>query len=73
VNISLTLRNWAIGCHIREYEQNGADRAEYGENLLDRLAERLDAEGTPTTPDSDSSPNGQRSVAKPVTAGPGSL
>jgi predicted nuclease of restriction endonuclease-like (RecB) superfamily len=45
VNISLTLRNWAIGCHIREYEQNGADRAEYGENLLDRLAERLDAEG----------------------------
>ena len=45
VNISLTLRNWAIGCHIREYEQNGADRAEYGENLLDRLAERLDTEG----------------------------
>jgi predicted nuclease of restriction endonuclease-like (RecB) superfamily len=45
VNISLKLRNWAIGCHIREYEQNGADRAEYGENLLDRLAERLDAEG----------------------------
>jgi len=45
INISLTLRNWAIGCHIREYEQNGTDRAEYGENLLDRLAERLDAEG----------------------------
>ncbi len=47
VNISLTLRNWAIGCYIREYEQNGADRAEYGENLLDRLADRLHKEGMP--------------------------
>lgn len=45
VNINLTLRNWAIGCYIREYEQNGADRAEYGENLLDRLADRLRQEG----------------------------
>lgn len=45
VNISLTLRNWTIGCHIREYEQNGADRAEYGENLLEHLAERLSGEG----------------------------
>ena len=41
VNISLTLRNWAIGCYIREYEQSGADRAKYGETLLDDLAERL--------------------------------
>jgi len=45
VNVSLTLRNWAIGCYIREYEQRGADRAEYGENLLDRLADRLRREG----------------------------
>ncbi len=45
VNINLTLRNWAIGCYIREYEQNGADRAEYGEKLLDRLADRLRQEG----------------------------
>jgi len=45
VNISLTLRNWAIGCYIREYEQRGADRAEYGETLLDRLADRLRREG----------------------------
>jgi len=45
VNISLTLRNWAIGCHIREYEQSGADRAEYGDNLLERLAEQLDEKG----------------------------
>lgn len=41
VNISLTLRNWIIGCYIREYEQNGADRAQYGETLLGALSERL--------------------------------
>ena len=45
VNISLTLRNWAIGCYIREYEQNGADRAKYGEKLLEDLAGRLQQEG----------------------------
>lgn len=49
VNISLTLRNWAIGCYIREYEQNGADRAEYGESLLNALAERLQNEGMKRT------------------------
>lgn len=27
VNVGLTLRNWVIGWYIREYEQNGADRA----------------------------------------------
>jgi len=37
VNISLTLRNWVIGCYIRKYEQNGADRAEYGTQVLDIL------------------------------------
>jgi len=41
VNISLTLRNWVIGCYIREYEQNGADRAQYGSNLLESLSEKL--------------------------------
>jgi predicted nuclease of restriction endonuclease-like (RecB) superfamily len=45
VNISLTLRNWAIGLYIREYEQSGSDRASYGEKLLDRLAESLHAAG----------------------------
>ncbi|MDI6794758.1 MAG: PDDEXK nuclease domain-containing protein [bacterium] len=45
VNISLTLRNWAIGCYIREYEQNGADRAQYGENLLEDLAASLRNKG----------------------------
>lgn len=34
VNVSLTLRNWLIGLHITEYEQQGLDRAEYGTALL---------------------------------------
>ena len=45
VNISLTLRNWVIGCYIREYEQNGTDRATYGENLLSSLSQRLEEAG----------------------------
>ena len=46
VNISLTLRNWVIGCYIREYEQRGADRAQYGQDLLDQLSQRLQETGT---------------------------
>lgn len=34
VNQLMTLRNWAIGYYIVEYEQGGNDRAEYGTNLL---------------------------------------
>src|SRR5439155_6724792 len=45
VNVALTLRNWAIGLYIHEYEQNGADRAQYGEQLLEQLAQRLQAGG----------------------------
>ncbi len=41
VNVSLTIRNWLIGYHIAEFELNGSDRANYGDRLLDRLAERL--------------------------------
>ena len=41
VNASLTLRNWAIGAYIFEYEQQGADRAEYGEQLFERLSQSL--------------------------------
>jgi len=39
INVSLTLRNWLIGFHIAEYEQQGADRALYGDKLLDRLSD----------------------------------
>ena len=41
VNISLTLRNWLIGCYIAEYELRGGDRAQYGERLLAKLSVRL--------------------------------
>ena len=45
VNRSLTLRNWAIGAYLVEYEQRGADRAAYGARLLDSVAERLRRDG----------------------------
>jgi predicted nuclease of restriction endonuclease-like (RecB) superfamily len=41
VNIALTARNWLIGCHVHEYELNGEDRSQYGERVVDILAERL--------------------------------
>jgi len=40
VNTALTLRNWLIGCYIFEYEQQGADRAAYGQNLMKEIARR---------------------------------
>jgi predicted nuclease of restriction endonuclease-like (RecB) superfamily len=43
VNISLTLRNWFIGHHIAEYELQGADRAAYGDRLLESLSSALRA------------------------------
>lgn len=46
VNISLTLRNWVIGYYIREYEQDGADTAQYGQDLLSRLSRRRGEEGS---------------------------
>ncbi len=45
VNVALTLRNWLIGYRIVEFEQQGNDRAAYGERLLPALAERLSAAG----------------------------
>jgi len=41
VNRLLTIRNWLIGYYIVEYEQNGEDRARYGEKLFDKLSEKL--------------------------------
>jgi predicted nuclease of restriction endonuclease-like (RecB) superfamily len=45
VNVSLTLRNWVIGGYIQQYEQRGADRADYGERLLERLSTTLQEQG----------------------------
>jgi hypothetical protein len=41
VNTQLTLRNWLIGAYIHHYELHGADRADYGDRLLPKLADRL--------------------------------
>lgn len=41
VNKALTTRNWLIGYYIVEYEQNGEDRAEYGDKIIDTLAQKL--------------------------------
>jgi predicted nuclease of restriction endonuclease-like (RecB) superfamily len=41
INVALTLRNWLIGYYIVEYEQQGRDRAEYSERLLETLARDL--------------------------------
>jgi len=41
VNVCLTLRNWLIGCYIAEYELHGADRAEYGQHLIETISKEL--------------------------------
>ncbi|MCD8092864.1 MAG: PDDEXK nuclease domain-containing protein [Bacteroides sp.] len=45
VNLALTSRNWLMGCYIVEFEQNGEDRATYGEQLLKKLEQRLKTKG----------------------------
>lgn len=45
VNVSLTLRNWLIGFYIVEFEQNGEDRAKYGDSLFKNLADRISYKG----------------------------
>lgn len=49
VNVSLTLRNWLIGCYVAEYELRGADRAQYGAKLLENLSDRLTGLGVSRT------------------------
>lgn len=41
VNFSLTMRNIIIGFYLVEYEQNGLDRANYGEETIKSIAQRL--------------------------------
>lgn len=38
INRWLILRNWLIGAYLVEFEQNGEERAAYGEQLLERIA-----------------------------------
>ena len=48
-NVGLTLRNWFVGAYIVEFEQNGEDRAEYGENMISAIAKKLKISGLPPT------------------------
>lgn len=41
INKAITCRAWLTGFYIVEYEQNGKDRAKYGEYLLQKLSKRL--------------------------------
>jgi len=45
VNYWLTARNWVVGFYLAEYEQQGQDRATYGERLLTELAKALRTRG----------------------------
>ena len=49
INQATTLRNWIIGCYIVEYEQNGSDRAKYGDKLIEKLSKRISKPGLGTT------------------------
>lgn len=49
VNRLMTLRNWAIGYYIVEYEQAGSDRAEYGTQLLKNLEKEISQKGMNST------------------------
>ncbi len=41
INRHVTVKAWITGFYITEYEQNGSDRAKYGEKLLQNLSKRL--------------------------------
>lgn len=41
INRNVTARNWLIGFYIVNYEQNGKDRAKYGDKVVRHLADRL--------------------------------
>ena len=45
INLALTARNWLVGYYIVEFEQNGEDRAKYGESLLNRLSKNINRKG----------------------------
>ena len=45
VNRSMTIRNWCFGVFIVKYEQQGEDRARYGERLIENLSASLSKRG----------------------------
>lgn len=49
INQALTIRNWLIGQYIVVFEQNGKDRAKYGDGLLKKLEQKVNARGLNVT------------------------
>ena len=49
INQNITARNWLVGYWIVEFEQNGEDRAKYGDRLLSELAKSVDIKGLGAT------------------------
>ncbi len=45
MNRLLTIRNWLIGYYIVEFEQKGEDRAAYGTQLREKIAEKIKIKG----------------------------
>ncbi len=46
VNSAISYKNWFIGYYIVEYEQNGEDRAKYGDNVITELEKELQSTDT---------------------------
>lgn len=49
VNVSLTIRNYLIGFYLVEFEQNGEDRAVYGQKLLKSISDKISIKGLSET------------------------
>lgn len=49
INRHVTAKAWLTGYYIVEYEQNGSDRAKYGDRLISELSKRLGKRNFSTT------------------------
>ena len=49
INQNITARNWLVGYWIVEFEQNGEDRAKYGDRLLSELSKSINIKGMGVT------------------------
>ena len=49
INTGTTIRNWLYGFYIVEFEQNGEDRAQYGDNLLSNISKSSKIKGLSVT------------------------
>jgi hypothetical protein len=45
INKNFTIRNWLIGAYIVMFEQDGKERAEYGNKVIDHLSIKLNKTG----------------------------